>query len=56
MVLRGGFSIGGLDDHKTVALGAGYVSTSLAADLSFSKRTDISGGAVVSLAIRYFMP
>jgi len=28
----------------------------LAADVSFSKRTDIAGGAVVSLAVRYFMP
>jgi len=55
-VVRAGFSMGGIEEHKTLALGAGYVSTALAADVSFSKRTDIAGGAVVSLAVRYFMP
>ena len=56
VVARAGVSLGGADDHTSVAFGLGYVSTSLAVDASFSKRTDIADGAVFSMALRYFLP
>jgi hypothetical protein len=56
VVARAGVSFGGLEDHTSVAFGLGYVSTTLALDAGFSTYVDISGGALFSMSLRYFLP
>lgn len=56
VVARAGVSFGGIEDHTSVAFGVGYISTSLAVDAAFSTYTDISGGSLFSMSLRYFLP
>jgi hypothetical protein len=56
VVARAGVSFGGIEDHTSVAFGLGYISTSLAIDAGFSTHTDVSGGSLFSMSLRYFLP
>lgn len=56
IVVRAGFGYRGLDADKSLSAGVGYMSSSLAADVSFSKSIDDADAAVLSLSIRYFLP
>jgi hypothetical protein len=56
VVVRAGFGYRGLDADKSLSAGVGYMSQSLAADVSFSKSLDDADAAVLSLSVRYFLP
>ncbi len=56
VVARAGFGYRGIDADKSLSAGVGYVSETIAADVSFSKSLDNADEAIVSASVRYFLP
>ena len=56
VVVRGGFSSDGHDQHERVGFGLGYVDAMMAVDLGMRATVDVDDGFDAGISFRYFLP
>jgi hypothetical protein len=56
VVVRGGFSADGHDDHERLGFGLGYVDRIMAVDLGMRATVDVGDGFDAGVSFRYFLP
>jgi hypothetical protein len=56
VVVRGGFSSDGHDEHQRLGFGLGYVDQMMAVDLGIRATVDVDDGFDAGISFRYFLP